>query len=83
MNKHLGASFDEFVAEGYVMESKHLEELLIMATKYGVKKLKTPEFEIELGPSAPLPQVVPATHEISEQDMLFWSSENSVEKEPS
>lgn len=65
--------------------TNQLEELLKVASRYGVTKLITAEFEVELKPVVPQEPVIniqsqangltPSKVELSEEDMLFWSSE--------
>lgn len=68
------------------MEPKLLEELLKVAVKYGVTKLHTPELQVTLQPSQSSPPIVvmkgsaeaesllPDKVEISNEDLLFYSS---------
>lgn len=63
----------------YQVELVQLEKLLELTAKYGVKKLKLNDVEIEMGngfPSIVSPQlkdIVPKETEIANEDMLFWS----------
>lgn len=63
------------------MELKEIEKLLEVAVKYGVKRLKVQDVEIEIGvgPSIIAPtiqqSITPEKAEIANEDMLFWSVE--------
>jgi hypothetical protein len=55
--------------------SKKLQDALLLCRVYGVKRLKTADFEIELGPEAPVtsppsPEFVPTVAKATTTDIL-------------